>query len=720
MDKILDALADAARFTAGLFGSNMTIWFIVLGVLIAVWGTMQYLLTDKNSRTDSGVIKELGTFQKVAKGWMPEEKIRGFVGILKENKNYIIWVYYKYTVSHRDFSGISDALTVNEYQNVTGRMKIRVFSWLILVVLLWVGFVNVCSVFDFKAAAIKSDVFTQEGFNAMIVPALFLAAQLAITIVLSTFRHKDYMHKAELLKELRASSPEFFGSLKPSYNQFALAIAKNAAIPPRRHDKIKRIIAKERLIFREELQQKDPVPTKPAKVKQKKITKEKTSEENMTTPEIEFEIIDNGNEAIEPEPVLAEVGTEIELEEVEALQDVEVIENPEQTESVENNEVVEIAEPTPQEPEALQPEPLAAQVVETVSKSEIIPEIVVESNPEGEDYELEEVPSVMQEIQNNNNDMSTVLTQMSTITNPALSIDELLQKPKPQVVYVQSESQAVVAPPVHVTPPPPPPVITPPQQVVEVSQPKKHKRRKAPRAVQKKVVKEAPKKEQPKPIKKARRKKKKEDPNLAAMLMAMQMQNQALQHNPQQQPQMQQQIQPQPAPAQPQFIYVPSPQPQQPPQPAPPSQAQWSPDFLSNLISQIKEGIKEDNHAKMARVRAARMTGEARQKRKSSLEKAIEKAAEKTAERIKEEIKEDNHAKMARVRAARLTGEARKQRKSALNQTIEKVAEKTAELTAERTAERTAEEIAEKTLQFFNNLSMGNAVSEIDKNENEE
>lgn len=344
MDKIFETIVNTADTVAGWAGHNMAVLFFVLGFVFVLVSVYKFILISRDNKLDSVIMRELATFQSEAKDWDAEKKIAGFFSVLGRRKNNIGWVYYKYFVSHGDFSKISDVFTVEQYREVTKRMKVRVFSWVLFLAAVCVGFINLCWQFNFEYAAIKEGIFERSGMKALAVIGSLLAVVALHTIVFYLYRQNVYSYKTNLLKGVGVTAFEFFESLNPHYEQ-VLASAENISIPENKLNRIKAQIKKqaskaEEQKLREETVEKEiskeeeetiiiegiEIKVTNKKTKKQKTankTKEKTDEKKESTDMTE----DQGEEYEAPEDQgeMQEANTRQEIQKIQ--QNVQKAEN---------------------------------------------------------------------------------------------------------------------------------------------------------------------------------------------------------------------------------------------------------------------------------------------------------------------------------------------------------------------------------------------------------
>lgn len=237
MEEIIKALKSVSAKCLELLDIN--IWFAIAGAVLALWTIIKLAKISRLNKSDSSVMSLLIANQKAAvlENYSPELRQYKHIEILKSKKNYILWLYYKYVISHKDFSNIMTAFTFREYRQVAPRRRVRLFGSFLLVFLtiLAVAVISFYKEADFQLGLIKPDT----GFGGLMIPAVIFAAFIFLTLILCLYRRNVKATKESLFADMRESSTKFFSPIEPNFEQFKQAILGIANIPEKRKERIK-------------------------------------------------------------------------------------------------------------------------------------------------------------------------------------------------------------------------------------------------------------------------------------------------------------------------------------------------------------------------------------------------------------------------------------------------------------------------------------------------
>jgi hypothetical protein len=248
----MEEIRDFIRRIATDFGGVMPMlgWFGILFGILALWAMYKmYVLTQLRKR-DSDAMMQLARFQRKAiasDDMTAEEKISGYFGILyADPKDRIHLMYYKYLISHRDFSDIITGFNYRDYRRVTTRRRTWLISDLILLAVVWLAYVNIGVETGFR------DISVMAAMNSLMIPGIIVFAQVGIAVILYLYCRSIAKYKSDLIKQLQESMSTFFNPLEPHYEYIALYVAKKSNPSRSRYDKIRALIRKDGGVFRRE------------------------------------------------------------------------------------------------------------------------------------------------------------------------------------------------------------------------------------------------------------------------------------------------------------------------------------------------------------------------------------------------------------------------------------------------------------------------------------
>jgi|GEM_PF-4795166 len=236
----MDVIVKIAKFTAGLFNYNMTVWFITLGIIFVAVSVYKAYLIESEYNYDSQTVSDLAEFQRKAADWSADKKIHGLAEVFDRHRNRISWMYYKYFITHKNFAEIKEALTADEYRKVTGRMKISAVSWVLIIAAVWIGFMNLCNQFSYNYIAVWNGLLDKVGLGALLILFMFLGGCALHLVSLIIYRESVFLHKRLLFEDLAVTAPPFFASL--DYKDAAVFFDKGLCISREAQRRIKRQI----------------------------------------------------------------------------------------------------------------------------------------------------------------------------------------------------------------------------------------------------------------------------------------------------------------------------------------------------------------------------------------------------------------------------------------------------------------------------------------------